>query len=138
MNDRKNGVFLPVGISSLLVIFSVLCLTVFALLSVAAVAAERALSDKGAAAVLGYYQAEMAAEQTLARLRAGERLPGVEEAGGTFRYTHPISDTQLLAVEVSVAGDSFQILRWQAVSASRWQADDQLPVWNGEMQEDTP
>ena len=112
-------------------IFSCLCLTVFALLSVSTVQADRQLSENAAEAVLGYYQADCAAEEILARLRSGERPAGVQEHNGMFTYACPISDTQTLVVEVSVDGTAYHIHRWQAVSAADWQADDQIPVWQG-------
>lgn len=132
MNEKRSTAFPPVGVSSLLVIFAVLCLTVFALLSLSTVRADRALSEKAAAAVEGYYQADCAAEQTLALLRAGERPEGVSEVNGVCCYVHPISETQTLVVEVKVDGTDYDILRWQAVSTVEWKAGDQLPVWNGE------
>jgi len=48
-----------------------------------------------------------------------------------FTYACPISETQTLVVEVSVDGTAYHIHRWQAVSAADWQADDQIPVWQG-------
>ena len=132
MDEKRKGGFPLVGVSSLLVIFAVLCLTVFALLSVSTVRADRALSEKSAAAAEGYYRADYAAEVTLARLRAGERPEGVKESNGICCYTHPISETQTLVVEVKVEGNDYEILRWQAVSTADWQASDQLPVWSGE------
>ncbi len=137
MGEKQKAGFPPVGISSLLVIFAVLCLTVFALLSVSTVRADRTLSEKTATAVGGYYQADRAAEETLARLRAGERPEDVKERNGVFYYTHPISATQTLVVEVKVEGTEYEILRWQAVSTADWTADDQLPVWSGEMKEES-
>ena len=137
MDERRSLGFPPVGGASLLVIFSVLCLTVFALLSVSTEQADAAVSSRCAAAVEGYYRADCAAEETLARLRSGERPSGVIEQDGICFYTHPISDTQLLAVEVRVEGDNFDILRWQAIPADQWQAGDQLPVWNGEIKEES-
>ena len=132
MDEKRKGGFPLVGVSSLLVIFAVLCLTVFALLSASTVRADRALSEKSAAAAEGYYRADYAAEVTLARLRAGERPEGVKESNGIYCYTHPISETQTLVVEVKVEGNDYEILRWQAVSTADWQASDQLPVWSGE------
>lgn len=120
-----------VGASSLLVIFAVLCLTVFALLSISTVRADQRLSDHAAEAVEEYYTADCAAEEILARLRAGERPEGVGEEKGVYTYARPISDTQTLVVEVAVDGAQYTILRWQAVSAADWKADDTLPVWSG-------
>ena len=113
-------------------IFAVLCLTVFALLSVATVRANGRLAERSEAAVYGYYEADCAAEEILARLRAGERPAGVEEKNGVLAYSCPISETQTLVVEVKVQGTDYTILRWQAVSTTDWQEDDRLHVWGGE------
>lgn len=130
----EKGHFSPpvVGASSLLVIFAVLCLTVFALLSISTVQADGRLSENAAAAVEGYYAADCAAEEILSRLRSGQIPAGVSEENGIYSYTCTISDTQALVVEVAVDGADYTILRWQAVSTAHWQADDSLPVWNAE------
>jgi hypothetical protein len=131
--DKKRGLTPPaVGASSLLVIFAVLCLTVFALLSISTVQADQRLSDSAAAAVQGYYAADCQAEEILARLRSGQIPDGVTESDGIYTYTCPISDTQDLAVEIAVQGTDYTILRWQAVSVAEWEADDRLYVWDGE------
>ena len=131
MREKPKGGIPPIGVSSLMVIFAVLCLTVFALLSVSTVRADARLQQQAAEAVTGWYEADCAAEEILARLRCGEVPAGVTEHDGVFTYACPISDTQTLAVAVTVDGDDYNILRWQAVSAVDWQAGDQLPVWQG-------
>ena len=127
-----------VGAVSLLTIFAVLCLTVFALLSLSTVQADQRLSDKSFAAVAGYYEADCAAEEILAQLRAGTIPAGVTAYdGGLYRYGCPISDTQTLVVEVAVEDADYTIIRWQARSTAEWVADDSLPVWDGgSMQEE--
>ena len=121
-----------VGISSVLVIFAVLCLTVFALLSVSTVQAQQRLAESARGAVTGYYAADCQAEELLARLRSGERPENVTQEGDVFTYACRISDTQALAVSVKVNGQDYQILRWQTVSVSQWDAEDKLPVWDGQ------
>ena len=135
MDKRERTGPMTVGASSLLVIFAVLCLTVFALLSVSTVQADRRLSDKAADAVTGYYAADCQAEEILARLRSGEIPEGVSEQAGVYSYACPISQTQTLTVSVTVEGPEYTILRWQAVSTARWQADDSLRVWDGTAEE---
>ena len=132
MTEKRPFALPVVGISSLLVIFAVLCLTVFALLSISTVQAHERLRENNATAVEGYYAADCAAEEILARLRSGEVPAGVAEYDGVYAYTCTISETQALAVEVAVDGTDYTILRWQAVSTAHWQADDSLPVWNAE------
>lgn len=121
-----------IGASSLLVIFAVLCLTVFALLSISTVQANGRLSDHAAQAITDYYRADYQAEEILAKLRAGEMPEGVSQDGNLYTYTCTISDTQVLAVQVVVENDTFTILRWQVISSVRWEADDKRPVWDGQ------
>ena len=139
MNEEKRKFSPPaVGGSSLLVIFAVLCLTIFALLSLSTVQADGRLSDAAAEAVTGYYAADAQAEAILAQLRSGTVPEGVEVTGSgilTANYACPISDTQALQVRVvfnGPLGDDYEILRWQAVSTAGWEADDGLNVWSGD------
>ena len=131
----KRETFSPpaVGGSCLLVIFAVLCLTVFALLSLSTVQANGRLADASVAAVSAYYQADCQAEAVLARLRSGQVPEGVAADGDTYTYTCPISDTQSLEVRVRLEGDSWTVLRWQAVSTVEREAEDSLDLWSGVM-----
>ena len=72
MREGKNPAPM-VGGSSLLVIFAVLCLTVFAMLSLTQTQADRRLARNSWSAVTGYYRADCQAQEILSRLRAGER-----------------------------------------------------------------
>lgn len=117
------------GGSSLLVIFAVLSLTVFALLSISTVQADARLGDKSRSAVTDFYKAECEAETILARLRAGELPLGVDQNGNLYTYRCEISPSQALMVEVSITGSQYTIFRWQVVSTIQWQPDDKLPVW---------
>ena len=130
---EKTSLTPPViGASSLLVIFAVLCLVIFALLSISTVQANGRLSDHAANAVMDYYEADAQAESILAKLRAGEEPEGVSREGNLYTYTCPVSDTQVLAVQVVVENDEYTILRWQVISDVRWEADDKRPVWDGQ------
>ena len=125
MSKKGAFSFPAVGMISLLVIFAVLCLAVFSVLALSTAQADVRLSRQTRESVLGYYQAELEANRTLAQLRqAGER--------GDFTFRCPISDTQALEVEARLEGDGYQILRWQTVSTLDWQIDEKLPVWDGQ------
>lgn len=65
MDDPRRFTPPAVGGSSLLVIFAVLCLTIFALLGLGTVQADQRLSDASAEAVYGYYAADCQAEAIL-------------------------------------------------------------------------
>ena len=143
MNEEKRRFSPPaVGGSSLLVIFAVLCLTVFAMLSMSTVQAENRLRDSSAESVEGYYEADTEAEKVLSRLRDREVPEGVELSSVTpdgmtvtASYSCPISATQSLFVEVlfeNGLGDDYTILRWQAAYTADWVPNYGLNVWTGE------
>ena len=113
-----------VGGSSLLVIFAVLCLTVFALLSLGTVLAERRLADASAQAVTAYYGADAEAEIIFARLRNGELPENVLKTGNRYAYECAISDSRRLLVELEYRNGSWKVLRWQeVVRAPKFQGD---------------
>lgn len=146
MTERKKESFSPpaLGGSSLLVVFAVLALTVFALLSLSTVRADVRLGDAAAQAVKDYYQADCKAQEILAQLRSGT-LPAdaavevhMEDSWSLmvrYTYTVPISDTQELQVEVLVdqADGSYSVQRWAAASAQEWEIEDSLELWDGTM-----
>ena len=131
--DRKTRFSPPaVGGSSLLVIFAVLCLTVFALLGLSTVQAGERLSQVTVQGVSAYYEADCQAEEIFARLHAGELPEGVTAEGGLYAYTCPISDTQQLRVEVYFDGTEWSVLRWQAESTTQWEeGSGTLDLWDG-------
>ena len=130
--DNRTPTNVPVtGGSSLLVIFAVLCLTVFALLGLSTVQAGTRLSQRTAQAVSDYYQADCRAEEIFARLRAGQMPADVTAEHNVYSYVCPISDTQQLCVQLLRAEDGWTVLRWQAESTAEWQPENDLNVWDG-------
>lgn len=141
MDEQKRGSFAPpaIGGISLLVVFAVLCLTVFALLSLSTVQADARLADSSVRAVQDYYAADCAAQEILARLRNGEMPEGVvyaqdwDSGGGFYSYDCPISDTQTLSVSVQLDVDgSYTILRWQSVYSGEWNEAEGPGLWDGD------
>lgn len=130
--DRKRRFSPPVvGGSSLLTVFAVLCLTVFALLSLSTVLADGRLSDLSAQAVTDYYEADCRAEEIFAKLRAGEIPAEVTEADGVYSYACPVSDTQTLMVSVQEQRTGWAVVQWKTVSTADWQEDESLNLWDG-------
>lgn len=143
MTEKKREGFAPpaLGGSSLLVVFAVLALTVFALLSLSTVRADVRLGDATEKMVSGYYAADVKAQEILARLRNGEApveaTAHLEDSWTLLtRYTYevPISDTQELQVELSRSPDgTWTVLRWQSVPTGNWTYDDSLGLWDGDL-----
>ena len=131
--EAKRNEVPMTGISSLLVIFAVLCLTVFAVLSVSTVKADCSLADKMAESVTGYYEADCQAEVILAQIRQGKVPAGVMVQEDVYSWSCRVSETQVLEAEVRVtSGDVWEVLRWQTVSSVDWEADDSLHLWDGQ------
>jgi len=137
MEKRSKFQSPMVGGSSLLVIFAVLCLTVFALLGFSTVQADKRLADASLKAVTDYYAADCKAETILAQLRSGNVPEGVVQSDDTYRYSCPVSDTQMLVCHVRVQSpDNWQVLRWQTVSTAQWDEEAFIQVWSGDTEED--
>lgn len=130
MSKKQRFSAPAIGGSSLLVIFAVLCLTVFALLSLNTVLAEQRIADASVRAVREYYEADLQAERIFARLRAGETVAGVQTDGSFFAYSCPITENRILEVELRKDGDRWHICRWQVVAHSQ-PISETLPVWDG-------
>ncbi|MBR0417387.1 MAG: hypothetical protein IJI56_06220 [Firmicutes bacterium] len=130
MREKNENSFPAItGASSLLVIFCVLCLTVFALLSLSTVSADHRIAEENAKALTAYYDADCEANKVLAELRRGSVPEGVTSEGGVYEYVCTVSDTQALKVRVRVEGTEYEVLQWQAVSTYDWEPDMDIPVW---------
>ncbi len=134
MKKKNSFALSPVGAASLLSIFAVLCLVVFALLAMSTASANQRLSDSTAESVAAYYEADCRAEKTLSKLRAGEMPEGVTLENGIYSYSHPVTDTQTLEVELKLDGEDYTVLRWQLKPTGDWKADDSMPVWDGKQE----
>lgn len=134
MSKRGKGITLTGG-SSLLVIFAVLCLTVFALLTLSTVKADQRLADAAVQAVEAYYRADCAAEEILAKLREGSVPESVVAEENRYAYTCPVSDTQSLQVIVEIEGTNYRIEQWKVISTTEWSPEEYIEVWSPEMEE---
>ena len=137
MNKGANGV----GSASIVLIFAVLCLTIFALITFSVAEREKVLIEREAALVIGYYHADAIAEIFLAELLAGSAAPDTSYITDktTFwcdnlraeiiDFSVEITDTMQLAVSVAVEDDYFHILSWKIRNIAPWTADNRLNVW---------
>ena len=112
-----------IGITSIIFIFIVLCLSVFALLSVNSARQSLASVQRSADAVTRYYAA-LWIHQVKAEGPAGEDV---------LEREFPISDSQTL--RVALDGATFEILSYQVVNNEVLEIDDSLQVWQGETEE---
>ncbi len=133
MRKANKPEFSPptLGSISLLVVFAVLCLTVFALLSLTTVRANERMSNASAKTVSDYYAADCEAEKILAEIRNGNIPDGVTFDGYVYTYDCPISETQTLHSEVLYDGGNFTVLNRCAYASGSRDVDTNIHLWDG-------
>ena len=128
---RSGGVS---GAVSLVMIFCVLCLSVFSVLTLATADRECRLSEMTARNAEEYYRADHDATVIVAALRNGTDPDAeieIDWDGDTASFLLPIGDSLGLDVAVSIHGGTYEILRWQTVYTGSWEPDEFLNLWNG-------
>ncbi|NCC86798.1 MAG: hypothetical protein EOM05_02875 [Clostridia bacterium] len=148
-NERKTA-GVNVGGASIIMVFSVLCLTIFAVLTLVSANAESTLAKKSATVISNYYVADENATETLAKVYeivGGESslqdikvktaglsndISTTEEAGLLYiLYSEKIDDSQNLNVKLRTDGDKVDVLTWKVESTAQWEPDTGLNVWQG-------
>ena len=144
-------------------IFAVLCLTVFAVLTLSTSNAEKALADRTASFVAEYYQADTKATKIKARIfdayqnglfpgrgladsRVADDLTLVAYSNGALdiavrfegervyvNYSCEINEVQDLFVSLKLEGGDVDVLEWRTVYSREWEIDDGIFVWDGEI-----
>jgi len=66
--NKKNGAGLGIGYVSIMIIFAVICLTIFAVLSFQSAYSNSALTEKSAKYLAEYYKADESSQEVLAQL----------------------------------------------------------------------
>ncbi|MBD5170251.1 MAG: hypothetical protein HDT20_09095 [Oscillibacter sp.] len=120
------------GAVSLVMIFCVLCLAVFSVLTIATADREAKLAEMTARNAADYYKADRWAVEIVAALRSGDALPmdvEIVRTGNTAAFSLPVGENQALEV---VLGENGEILRWQTEYTGSWETDDSWAVWDGE------
>lgn len=141
--SAKDDYGVNIGLSSLLLVFTVLCLVSFATLSIASASADKRLNDKVTENTAAYYSACNKAEDKLASI--GETLYGYyrsgmsdkeyfDKTGKKISFTVQVSDTQTLNVELSIlypsdkSGPFYKITKWKIENTASLDLDTDLPV----------
>lgn len=128
---KRNFSISTLGGSALMMIFAVLCLTVFAVLSLSTAKAGDVLSQSSTHAVESYYAADEQAERILAGIRNGTPDASVTQEGTRYAYRCPIDERQSLYVEVEWNGTDYTVLRWQAAIDESMIGEPVHELWNG-------
>lgn len=134
MNDRRP-IRLHVGMATIVTIFSVLCLTVFSVLTLLSAHSEKQLAEVSAEAIRSYYAAETAVCDRLTALERGgsDQTATVFEQGGTTCYllTEPIDHARLLVCVARANSDGVTVLSLTVENAAEWTPQTHINVWIG-------
>jgi len=141
MKQRTRGV--GVGTISLVMIFAVLCLTVFAMLTLSSANAEKTLSDRTSSFVTGYYAADSEATKIRAAIAdsfAKGALPeSIEGTAITYErsgdavyasFSCSVNDVQDLLVKLELTQGKDTVLEWKTGYAKDWNVDNSIVVWD--------
>lgn len=152
MAKKQHEGGIQIGTSSLVLIFVVLALTVFAVLSLTSALADDRLTDRTESWVLSYYAADACAEGRMAEIdRIAEEavasgdfvghltscLPDTyDPATGKVSFSVNVNDELELDVEAKITAETtngrhYQISKWQEVNTREYNIDDSMPVWSG-------
>ncbi len=127
MNKRRNSI--GVGLCSLLMIFTCLCLTIFVTLSY--LQAKRNLNDsnKIVDSITDYYEADNKASQLVLDLKDNYNDESflnennIEYNNGVYCFSMAISNNKYLDVELSFDQDKLIVYKWQEVSKASGEYD---------------
>ncbi len=122
------------GAVSLVMIFCVLCLAVFAVLTLATADREAKLAEMTARSAADYYEADRRAVEIAAALQKGEEPAdaAVVWSGNVASFTVPIGEDLALDAAVRVqAGSPCEIIRWRTIYTGEWEPEEYLNVWDG-------
>ncbi len=106
-----------VGGSSLITIFSILCIIVFTLLTLSTVVTSKDLAEASHNAVKAYYNADSEAEKIFAQLKSGIVPENVTVNGNYYSYVCDISETQFITVELSFIDGKWNVIKWHSTSS---------------------
>lgn len=157
---KKQSSFSSIGITSLVLIFVMLCLLTFSVLSLVTARADLRLSQKNAERTSAYYDAENRANDVLLSViscieeykdspdasvfyqKLRERLDGQNgilfTGADSLKYEVLLDKEQLLSVSLEISyetyddGSHYRILAWNTVSTHEWESDGSLPLLDKE------
>ncbi len=148
-SKRRAEMGVHIGSASIVMIFAVLCLTIFATLSFQTASYEQKLAQKTAVTAEAYYMADSKAEEIYqmicSALKTGTDYTQLSELHKDvdlkiaqlgketlLYYAVPIDDKQELQIVLSFNSDGvLRTVQWNAVATTRWEYDDTIRVWDG-------
>lgn len=151
MAGEKSRNKVNIGISSLILIFIVLCLSTFGLLSLSSARGDLELAERGAQAAKEFYEADSKGQQWLAEADGillqmdGKSLEekasalaaqpgnGCDEQTGFIFTEIPMERGQSLHIDLELKEGQkrYEIQSWYVYDSGEYEIDDTVKVWDG-------
>lgn len=151
MAEQTSRNKVNIGLSSLILIFIVLCLSTFGLLSLSSARGDLELAERGAQAAKEFYEADSKGQQWLAgsdrmlQQMAGRSLEeklealaakpgnGYDEQTGLIFTEIPMERGESLHIDLELKeGDKrYEIWSWYVYDSGEYEIDDTVKVWDG-------
>lgn len=127
MEFEKNTISLPsnIGISFMLIVFLILCMVIYAVLSFSNAAKDYQYSEEKAAKTTAYYDASNRAEEKMVEILAQNPTESKIE------YSVPVNDNEELLITLSRnqgENSSYIVTSKVLQSTKEWIGDQTLPV----------
>ena len=157
MTKNKKNSYPPVnlGTSFMLVIFIILCMVIFSVLSLSSAIKDQNYSIKNAERTLAYYNANNKAEEYLAqidhilsdtdsfdalkdkllKMNDNHTFSWNTENDETLQYYVPINESEVLEVVLTIHPQketNYTILTWKQCSISEWNGDTTLHIFGSD------
>lgn len=116
---------LNIGSASIIMVFTVLCLTVFSVLAFVSAASEYKTAQRFAESTRSYYEADANAMQIRNSI-AGELTDSA--APTDVSYCVQISDDRRISVELAYDGSVWHTVKWQEENVSDWKPDAEMEI----------
>ncbi len=146
-----------IGLTSLILIFIILCLATFSLLSLSSARGDQSLALRSAQAVNEYYRADAEGEkwlkqadailqketvtgnmsqeeiQALAKKTASQLGCSIDETTGYISTDISMERGQALHIDLALTGDEnrYEVRSWYVYDSGNYEIDDSMPVWGG-------
>ena len=158
MKERKMP-FLGIGAASIVLVLAIVCLSVFAALTLSSAKGDYSLSQKNLDRTSAYYQASNAAneqvgviDEKLWRLyrkskgkkdymkkvrRSFAKMKGISynTKKKTIEFQESISEKQQLSITLKIDypekkdDPCYEVIKWRKEAVGAWKKDDSLPVY---------
>jgi len=142
--NKGGGGGVGVGSASIVLVFAVLCLSVFSLITFVVAGNSKALVDTEARLVKGYYEADLLAERILTEIIGSYIIPdnilGVdidvtwdwEADADIVQYVCQLPESEKwLYVRLAIYMDSYEIQSWRMWDTGEWEVDEGMNIWLG-------